>query len=70
MDVIVVHGSDGVPPGYSKLERSSGGRRADLNTGARGQYLYLAVGFFVCLFWAAWRGVVGSILLLLFLGGR
>lgn len=45
VDVIVVHGSDGVPAGYSKLERSSGGRRADLNTGARGQYLYLAVSF-------------------------
>ncbi|CAM9969043.1 unnamed protein product, partial [Ectocarpus sp. 13 AM-2016] len=28
---------------YSKLERSSGGKRADLNTGARGQYVYLAV---------------------------
>ncbi|CAM9986060.1 unnamed protein product, partial [Ectocarpus fasciculatus] len=43
VDVIVVHGSDPVPPGYSKLERSSGGKRADLNTGARGQYVYLAV---------------------------
>ena len=50
VDVIVVHGSDGVPAGYSKLERSSGGRRADLNTGARGQYLYLAVGVGVGLF--------------------
>lgn len=43
VDVIVVHGSDVVPQGYSKILRSAGGKRADLNTGAMGQYLYLAV---------------------------
>lgn len=43
VDVIVVHGSDVVPEGYSKITRSSGGKRADLNSGAMGQYLYLAV---------------------------
>lgn len=43
VDVIVVHGSEVVPEGYSKIMRSSGGKRADLNTGAMGQYVYLAV---------------------------
>ncbi|CAN0505357.1 unnamed protein product, partial [Laminaria digitata] len=43
VDVIVVHGSEVVPEGFSKIMRSSGGKRADLNTGAMGQYVYLAV---------------------------
>lgn len=43
VDVIVVHGSDVVPEGYEKVLLSSGGRKADLNTGAMGQYVYIAV---------------------------
>lgn len=54
VDVIVVHGSEVVPEGYSKIMRSSGGKRADLNTGAMGQYVYLAVR------WKAVRGGGGG----------
>ena len=43
VDVIVAHGSDAIPQGYTKILKSSGGRRADLNSGSMGQYVYLAV---------------------------
>lgn len=43
VDVIVVHGSDPIPEGYSKLIRSAGGKRADLNSGSMGQHVFLAV---------------------------
>ncbi|CAN0319999.1 unnamed protein product, partial [Discosporangium mesarthrocarpum] len=43
LDVVLLYGSDSVPEGYAKIQRTAGGKKANLNSGVMGQYLYLAV---------------------------
>ncbi|KAG7384054.1 hypothetical protein PHYPSEUDO_003024 [Phytophthora pseudosyringae] len=41
MDMTVIFRGDTVPEGFTKLERSPSGQRADLNKGGRGTFIYL-----------------------------
>ncbi|POM78082.1 Hypothetical protein PHPALM_4435, partial [Phytophthora palmivora] len=40
-DITVIFRGDSVPEGFTKLERSPSGQRADLNKGGRGSFIYL-----------------------------
>ncbi|EGZ29910.1 hypothetical protein PHYSODRAFT_467556 [Phytophthora sojae] len=40
-DLTVIFRGDSVPDGFTKLERSQSGQRADLNKGGRGTFVYL-----------------------------
>lgn len=43
VDIGAVFGSDPVPDGFARVSATPGGRRADLNAGAGGHYIYLTL---------------------------
>ncbi|CAM9459859.1 unnamed protein product, partial [Phaeothamnion confervicola] len=43
VDITVAYGNEPVPEGFVRVLKTVGAKRADLNSGAGGQYLYLCV---------------------------